>query len=126
MKDTANRIIQAVDARVPNGIEEADKGRQLEETEKYLFDTYFSRFEGAQEIQPFEYQAGMDLSAAEMAVPVPYSRLYEFALEMLIHQVNGDLDHYNNARILYEDAKSDFGKYWTRTHRPLPEPRFRL
>lgn len=126
MADTARRIIDSVDARCPNQIELSDKCRRLEEMEKFFFDSIFSRFCGCGEIQLYTHEAGEDLAKDEMAIPEPYSKVYEYGLEMLIHQTNGDIDHYNNAQILYRDQLNDFEKYWTRTHMPKRAPRFRL
>lgn len=126
MADTALRIIRSVDERCPNQISEQEKGRMLARLELTLWDRIFARHAGAAEIHLFQYKPGMDLNTAEMAVPEPYSQLYDYGLEMLIHETNGDIERYNNARILYLDAYNDFSKFWTRTHMPLENPRFRL
>lgn len=123
---TVNDILERVDEKCPNSLSQRAKIHWLEELELQLWDKVYSRHEGKEDVQLFRYESDEQAAGAELSVPDPYSRLYEYSLQCIIHEVNGDIDRYNNARILYEDAYNDFSREWTQEHRPLPWPRFRL
>ena len=126
MATTAADIIAIVDERNPNQVSEDTKLKWLAQTEQKIYNTVVLRCTGAEEITPMEYESDMSAQTTSLIIPEPYTDVYVYAIEMHIHETNGDIDRYNNSRIQFEDALNDFDKYWIRTHRPKPWPRFRL
>jgi hypothetical protein len=55
----------------------------------------------------------------ELLIPFPWDgSTYVHYLEAQTYYTNGEYDRYENARIMSEQAQSDFRKYMQRTHQP--------
>lgn len=54
----------------------------------------------------------------EMLVPAPYDEVYIHWIEAKIDYANGEYAKYQNSKTMYNDAFSDFERYYNRTHMP--------
>ena len=59
-------------------------------------------------------------SSKELIVPHPWDELYVFYLEAMTYYTNGEYDRYNNAMTMFNNALTEYKKYYRRTHRACP------
>ena len=54
----------------------------------------------------------------EMLVPAPYDDIYLRWLEAQMDYANGEYNKYNNSVGIYNDAYTNYARYYNRTHMP--------
>jgi hypothetical protein len=82
--------------------------------------------EGGKEDVSLPYDASTD-TARELLVPPPFDTIYERYMEAQIDYYNGDVERYNNAAALFNEAWAAFAAHYNRTHLPRTRAmRYRL
>ena len=109
--------INGIDSIKPNTYSQQEKIRWISildgNIKKEIIDTH----EGAENITFNGYDNNTDIST-ELLVPAPYDDIYIRWLEMQIDYANADLVKYQNSMTLYNNAYSNFEKYYNRNNMP--------
>lgn len=109
--------INGIDSIKPNTYSQQEKIRWISildgNIKKEIIDTH----EGAENVTFNGYDNNTDIST-ELLVPAPYDDIYIRWLEMQIDYANADLVKYQNSMTLYNNAYSNFEKYYNRNNMP--------
>ena len=109
--------INEIDSIKPNTYFQQEKIRWISildgNIKKEIIDTH----EGAENVTFNGYDNNTDIST-ELLVPAPYDDIYIRWLEMQIDYANADLVKYQNSMTLYNNAYSNFEKYYNRNNMP--------
>lgn len=109
--------INEIDSIKPNTYSQQEKIRWISildgNIKKEIIDTH----EGAENVTFNGYDNNTDIST-ELLVPAPYDDIYIRWLEMQIDYANADLVKYQNSMTLYNNAYSNFEKYYNRNNMP--------
>lgn len=60
-----------------------------------------------------------DDMSKELLVPEPYTDLYAYYLFAMIDFHNGEFDRYTDSRIMFNNALSEFKRWYNRNHMPV-------
>lgn len=110
--------INHVDAVKPNGYSPTEKIKWLSTLDGIIKTEIIDTHEGG-ESKTFKGYDEMTTLTQELLVPPPYDEIYIRYLEMQIDYANGELNKYNNTKVVYNQAFSDFENYYNRTHKPI-------
>ena len=114
--ETINRI----DILKPNTYSPETKTYWLSNLDGIVFENIIKTHEGA-EVKEFNgYTAETPLDTI-LLIPAPYDDIYLKWLEAQIDYANGEYDKYNNIIVAYNNAYSEFERYYNRTHMPKGE-----
>ena len=80
---------------------------------KEIIDTH----EGGEGVTFNGYNESSDLTV-DMLVPAPYDDIYIRWLEAQMDYANGEYNKYNNSVAIYNEAYTNFARYYNRTHMP--------
>lgn len=110
--------INHVDAVKPNGYSQTEKIKWLSTLDGIVKAEIIDTHEGGEGVT-FKGYDDMTALTTALLIPYPYDDIYIRYLEMQIDYANGELNKYNNTKIVYNQAFSDFEKYYNRTHKPI-------
>ena len=102
----------------PNGYDQALKIKWLSTLDGIIKKEIIDTHEGAENVVFNGYTVETNL-LTELLVPAPYDDIYIRYLEMQIDYANGEYGKYNNSKVMFNTAYSDFEKYYNREHMPL-------
>ena len=81
---------------------------------KEIIDTH----EGGESVTFNGYNEQSDLTV-DMLVPAPYDDIYIRWLEAQMDYANGEYNKYNNSVAIYNEAYTNYERYYNRTHMPI-------
>ena len=110
--------INHLDAVKPNGYSQVEKIKWLSILDGIVKAEIIDTHEGG-EGKEFKGYDEMTALTQELLVPHPYDDIYIRYLEMQIDYANGEYNKYNNSKTVYNEAFSEFLKYYNRTHKPI-------
>jgi len=112
---TYNDIISYVDEVKPNQYDDDLKVIWLSNLDKRILNDIIATHELLEgETVP---ELGTDIST-ECIVGEPYTDLYKYYVMANIDFANNETDRYMNSMIMFNNAYTEFGNYYNRTHRP--------
>lgn len=112
---TIKEVLDRVDARKPNAFTADQKTAWLSELEGLIALNVFLM--DISEAEQFRY-AHPEAQYTQLLVRFPHDCLYELWLEAKIDMANGEYDKYQNAMIQYNEAYSNFVKWFARVYAP--------
>ena len=107
-----------IDELKPNSYSQPEKIKWLSSLDGVIKSEIIDTHEGGEGIVFSGYTEDADLNTV-LLVPAPYDDIYLKWLEAQIDYTNGELNKYNNTKIVYNQAFSEFEKYYNRTHKPI-------
>lgn len=114
---TVSKVLAHVDELEPNPFSDTVKATWLTELDgKIWAEVMHKKPRGLLSPAPPAYGPG-DWDR-ELLVPAPYDNLYPLYVEAMVHYHNQEIDRYNNAMLLYQEAMDEFRKWYTRSFRP--------
>ena len=113
---TVLEALNRIEILKPNGYSHTEQIKWLSTLDGNIKKTIIDTHEGGEDIA-FTPYSETDLTK-EMLVPAPYDELYIHWLEAKIDYANGEYAKYQNSKTMYNDAFSDFERYYNRTHMP--------
>lgn len=114
--------INAIDELKPNTYEQIEKVKWLSALDGKIKNEIIDTHEGAESAVFEEYNESTPLETV-LLVPAPYDEIYLLWLEAKIDFANKEYKKYNNSSIMYNNAYSEFWRYYNRTHLPLSKDR---
>ena len=113
------KVIEAIercDSLKPNTYSQEAKFGWLAELDGMIHTNIIMTHEHTeeQETLPAEYTGD-----TELLVHSPYDSIYTAWHQVKIDFYNGEIGRYNNSKVAYNDALSEFERYYNRTHMPL-------
>lgn len=111
--ETINRI----DILKPNTYSPETKTYWLSNLDGIVFEKIIKTHEGAEgkDFNGYTVETPID---TVLLIPAPYDDIYLKWLEAQIDYANGEYDKYNNIIVAYNDAYTEFERYYNRTHMP--------
>lgn len=115
---TIIEAINRIDILKPNTYTQDTKMYWLSRLDGIVFKKIIKTHEGAEnkEFKGYTEETALDTA---LLVPAPYDDIYLKWLEAQIDYANGEYDKYNNIIVAYNDAYTEFERYYNRTHMPL-------
>lgn len=114
---TLIEAINRIDILKPNGYKQSEKIKWISILDGIIMSSIIDTHEGADDITFNGYGDSTELTT-ELLVPAPYDILYLRWLETQIDYTNGEYARYNNSLKVYNDAYSEFERYYNRTYMP--------
>ena len=114
---TIIEAINRIDILKPNTYTPEIKTYWLSNLDGIVFEKIIKTHEGAETIEFKGYTAETALDTV-LLIPAPYDDIYLKWLEAQIDYANGEYDKYNNIIVAYNDAYTEFERYYNRTHMP--------
>lgn len=114
---TLIEAITRIDTLKPNTYTQQEKIKWLSTLDGLIKNEIIDTHEGGENISFAGYDENTNI-ATELLVPAPYDDIYIRWLETRIDYTNGEYTRYNNGVAAYNDAYSEFSKYYNRTHMP--------
>lgn len=114
---TLIEAITRIDTLKPNTYTQQEKIKWLSTLDGLIKNEIIDTHEGGENISFAGYDENTNI-ATELLVPAPYDDIYIRWLETRIDYTNGEYTRYNNGVSAYNDAYSEFSKYYNRTHMP--------
>lgn len=114
------QILQEVDMKYPNDVENAHKWEWITQLEKMLLHESLMTHELSEEEQQRATEIDKMQNVASDYQPLaqpPYQDIYIHYLGMQISLVNTDTDQYENEQTLYNNALLAYKNWFNRTHR---------
>lgn len=115
---TIAEAISRVDAIRPNGFRQAQKIIWLENLEAQIYREIVLPNENPENIHFEGFPPDVEIGT-KLIAPLPYDDVYIKWLESQIHLANSEIDRYNNAKTLFNNAYAVFRDWWKREHMPL-------
>ena len=119
---TINEAIVRIDTLVPNTFKEWEKIFWLSKLDALVKTEVIDRHEGGGDVSFNHYDDSTDVSTV-LLVPSPFDEMYLFWMEARICYYNKEMQEYNNAITMFNNAYDDYRKHYNRTHKPLREQR---
>lgn len=121
---TISEAVNMADTLKPNTYTPETKLYWLSKLDGIVFEKIIKTHEGA-EISEFKgYTAETPLDT-KLIIAAPYDDIYIKWLEAQIDYANREYDKYNNSIVAYNDAYSEFERYYNRTYMPKGEKSFK-
>lgn len=114
---TVAQAISIFDLRSANDINDSDKIKWLSDLDGSIKENIIDTHEGGEEIKYKPYNEA-DLQK-QLLIKEPYTEIYIFWLMCQMYLNRGEVNLYNNAVELYNQAYSNFAKYYNRKHMPI-------
>ena len=114
---TIIEAINRIDILKPNTYTPDTKTYWLSNLDGIVFEKIIKTHEGA-EVSNFEGYTAETPIDTKLLIPAPYDDIYLKWLEAQIDYANGEYDKYNNITVAYNDAYTEFERYYNRTHMP--------
>lgn len=119
---TIIEAINAIDSLKPNAYSQCDKIRWLSQLDGKIKEEIIDTHEGADDVVFEEYTEDTPVET-ELLVGAPYDEVYLLWLEAKIDFANKEYAKYNNSSMMYNNAYSEFWRYYNRNHLPLSKNR---
>lgn len=122
---TAGELIDKVDLVKVNGFDEELKLSWLNELKakikEEVIDTHEKEIYGGEPLyHVYDSEADEDLrSNSEIEMPAAHMDVFEYWLYAKIDLANSDLERYSNSLVIFNNAYSDYKKWYHRNHMPL-------
>ena len=116
-KMTIIEAINRIDTLKPNTYAQETKVYWLSKLDGIIFDKIIKTHEGAEMEQFNGYSAETPIDT-KLIVSAPYDDIYIKWLEAQIDYANREYDKYNNGIVAYNDAYTEYMRYYNRTHMP--------
>ena len=115
---TIIEAINRIDILKPNTYTPEIKTNWLSRLDGIVFKKIIETHEGAddKEFNGYTEETALD---TVLLIPAPYDDIYLKWLEAQIDYANGEYDKYNNVIVAYNDAYTEFARYYNRTHMPI-------
>lgn len=114
---TLIEAINRIDALKPNAYSQTEKVKWLSTLDGIIKTAIIDTHEGADKV-PFDGYDDSTILSKELLVPAPYDDIYLRWLDAQIDYANGEYNRYNNDVQAYNDAYSEFERYYNRNHMP--------
>lgn len=114
---TIIEAITRIDAIKPNAYRQSEKIAWISSIDSTIMREIIETHEGDSTVIFDGYTDNTPLTT-ELLVPAPYDELYLYYLESRIDYWNGETKRYNNSIKMFNEAYSNFAKYYNRTHMP--------
>lgn len=114
---TLIEAINRIDTLKPNTYSQEEKVKWLSTIEGIIKRNIIDTHEGGEGVSFAGYDETTNL-ATELIVPAPFDEVYLRWLETKIDYANGEYSRYNNSAEAYNDAYTEFARYYNRTHMP--------
>lgn len=115
---TIAEAISTIDSLKHNTYSQMDKVKWLSSLDAKVKSKIIDAHECKEPFSFYGYDSTRD-QETELLVSAPYDEMYLRWLEAMIDYHNNDLDRYNNAIILFDNAYEDYKRHYTRTHMPI-------
>lgn len=115
---TISEAISRIDSVKPNSYSQSEKIKWLSTLDGIVKKEIIDVHEGGEGVKFNEYTDDTVLTT-ELLIPAPYDDVYLFWLESKIDYWNGEIGKYNNSIMMYNEAFSNYEKYYNREHMPL-------
>lgn len=114
---TLIEAITKIKAVKPNTFLQQDIIRWLSVLDGIIKKEIIDTHEGGEGVTFNGYNESSDLTV-DMLVPAPYDDIYIRWLEAQMDYANGEYNKYNNSVAIYNEAYTNFARYYNRTHMP--------
>lgn len=114
---TLIEAITRIDTLKPNTYSHQEKIKWLSTLDGIIKHEIIDTHEGGENVIFDGYDENTN-QAINLLVPAPYDDIYIRWLETRIDYTNGEFTRYNNGVEAYNDAFSEYCKYYNRTHMP--------
>ena len=115
---TIIEAINQIDAIKPNSFEQIEKVKWLSILDGRIKTEIIDTHEGADAVVFNGYSEDTPLET-ELLVPAPYDEVYLRWLEARIDHANNEYGKYNNSSVMFNNAYSEYMRYYNRNHMPL-------
>lgn len=115
---TISEAINRIDSVKPNSYSQSEKIKWLSTLDGIVKKEIIDVHEGVDGVKFNEYTDDTVLTT-ELLIPAPYDEVYLFWLESKIDYWNGEIGKYNNSIMMYNEAFSNYEKYYNREHMSL-------
>ena len=122
---TIIEAINQVDELRRNAISQKQKIIWLSRCEAAVKNRVVDKYEGAEEISFSGFDSSTDLKT-ELIMPEPFDEAYIHYLSAQIYFSQQELESYNSEISMYEVFLNGFKSWWSETHMPVGERRFRF
>lgn len=119
---TLIEAINGIDAVKPNTYDQSEKIRWLSQLDGKIKAEIIDTHEGGDAVVFNGYTEDTPLDTV-LLVAAPYDDIYLLWLEAKIDYANKEYGKYNNSSSMYNNAYSDYWKYYNRTHVAFSKPR---
>lgn len=116
---TINEALHRINNIKPNSYSESEKIKWLSTLDGLVSTEILEATEETFK----EYSEDKDLNTT-LLIPAPYDEVYLYWLEAKINYWNGEYGKYNNSMEMYNEALSNYAKYYNRTCKPKKGKRF--
>lgn len=115
---TIIEAINQIDAIKPNSFEQIEKVKWLSILDGRIKEEIIDTHEGADAVVFNGYSEDTSLET-ELLVPAPYDEVYLRWLEARIDHANNEYGKYNNSSVMFNNAYSEYWRYYNRNHLPI-------
>lgn len=113
---TLMEALHRIDTIKPNSYSQIEKTKWLSSLDGIVKTEIIDMHEGGN--VTFNGYSDATSPTTELLVPAPYDDLYLFWLESKIDYWNGEVGKYNNSIAMFNEAYSNYERYYNRTHMP--------
>lgn len=114
---TIIEAINGIDAIKPNTFEQIEKVKWLSILDGRIKEEIIDTHEGAEGVVFNGYSEDTPLDT-QLLVSAPYDELYLRWLEARIDHANNEYGKYNNSSVMFNNAYSEYWRYYNRNHLP--------
>ena len=115
---TIIEAINQIDAIKPNSFEQIEKIKWLSVLDGRIKEEIIDTHEGAEGVVFNGYSEDTPLDT-KLLIPAPYDEVYLLWLEARIDHANNEYGKYNNSSVMFNNAYSEFWRYYNRNHLPI-------
>lgn len=121
---TIGQALDRIDSMYPNHFEAATKISWLSELDGKVHLEILKSHEG--DVADFSGYSLETEPDTELLIPFPYDSVYSRYLEMMITQEYKEIERYNQAAALFNNAYLEFANWYNRSHMPRNSGAFRF
>lgn len=121
---TIGQALDRIDSMYPNHFEAATKVSWLSELDGKVHLEILKSHEG--DVADFSGYSLETEPDTELLIPFPYDSVYSRYLEMMITQEYKEIERYNQAAALFNNAYLEFANFYNRSHMPRNSGAFRF
>lgn len=116
---TIQEAIERIDTLKPNKFPTRQKVAWLSDLDGMVWREVILAHEGVEPGATFDgYDQDTEMDT-ELLVPVPYVDIYQHYMATQMDIANAESGKYAQDMLLFNNAWTTFGDYWTRTHMPV-------
>ena len=116
---TIQEAIDRIDILKPNKFPDRQKVAWLSDLDGMVYREILLAHEGVEPGFVFEGYHQDTPHDTELLVPVPYVDIYQHYMATQMDIANMESSKYSQDMLLFNNAWTTFGDYWTRTHMPV-------